>query len=160
MARSTSSPMPLTPSTESFRPPIPNASSFSALGGTPELVREERRRKLAKVQRLLGEKVPAHLALNDEVGGRTGSVGRKGIGGMLKGALGIGRSGSKGSETKDQWFERAELTKPVEVVEREGSAGARESSSQIAPVGPIKGMAKARKLEQVRSSLLPPPRPL
>mgnify|MGYP001575121195 CR=1 FL=1 len=155
MARSSSSPIPLTPSTESFRPAIPNASSFSALGGTPELVREERRRKLAKVQRLLGEKVPAHLALNDEVGGRMGSVGRKGIRGRLKGALGIGRRGSKGSETREQWFERAETTRVVEMeMDREESSVARETTSQIAPVGPVKGMAKARKLEQVRSFLL------
>jgi hypothetical protein len=175
MARSTSSPLPtpsldprsgyhdptLSPDPElgSFPPSssIPSRASFAALGGTKEQVREERRKKLKKLERLLGERVPIELALNERPGRResqtsmgNGKMG--GLGGILKGAgekLGLtGRSSAEelraGKEYQDEIEERR----------RDDERGPRSPRIQIDDVGLVKGLEKARKLEQVSPSSL------
>lgn len=106
MSRSLSVPsMSQTPSptpspTDAYFTNIPNARAFAALGGTAAQQREERRRKLAKLQRVLGEHVPYETALSDKPGmirNHGGSVGgghranklKSGFGGKLAGAFGI-----------------------------------------------------------------------
>lgn len=150
MSRSRSHPGPATSSTESCFPSsarIHNPSSYSAIGGTPEAQREERRKKMAKLQRLLGEKVPAHLALSESPGrGSTMSKQASRLGGMFKGAassLGRGHHGKeKGLENKQE-----ELV-VVEKQDFEASSKGRHKAH-----GAVDNMAKARKLENVSTQL-------
>lgn len=154
MVRSVSSPNATSPVTDDVflpdTPTLPSASHFAALGGTAALQKEERRRKLAKLQRLLGERVPAELALNREPGrglapgghhmGRSGSR----LGGILKGKLGIGHGhGQRGEEVRrDEGFV---------VVDRQAWGGGeqQQAAKGSTPTSQIKGLARARKLEQV-----------
>lgn len=137
-------------------PNIPNASAFSALGGTKQQQKEERRKKLAKLQRLLGERVPVGL-VNEMPGkpvGKGESVGmgrsNSGLGKLLKEAgekLGIKTGGTRKEDGVNDPKEEEIL-----IIDLAGSRMARGSVSNSAgnsgDVG-VKGMSKARKLEQV-----------
>lgn len=135
---------------------IPNASAFSALGGTKQQQKEERRKKLAKLQRLLGERVPVGL-VNEMPGrpvgkGESVGMGRSnsgGLGKLLKEAgekLGIKTGGRKEDSLNDPKEEE------ILIIDLAGSRMARGSVSgsggNSGDVG-VKGMSKARKLEQV-----------
>ncbi|ORY55549.1 hypothetical protein BCR35DRAFT_310051 [Leucosporidium creatinivorum] len=144
--------------TESYFPTasrIHNAMAYSALGGTPEQQKEERRKKLAKLQRLLGEKVPAEIALSDSpgrgAGGGAASMGRSAsrLGGMLRGkGFGRGKDKEKGGRKEEE----------LVVVERQemdsGSTSSRESGRHKA-LEPLNSMSKARKLENLFGDLPP-----
>ena len=158
MVRSVSSPNSTSPITDDVflpdTPTLPNAIQFSALGGTSALQKEERRRKLAKLQRLLGERVPAELALNQAPGRWTSSgaqgMGRSGsrLGGMLKGKLGFGQAHRDEHLKRDEGFV---------VVDQDALAAAEQQTSQSStPSAPIKGLARARKLEHLFGDLPPP----
>lgn len=140
---------PSSPSPYSINTSIPNSSAFSALGGTPEQQRDERRRKLQKLRRLLGEKVPPHLALNEmpgRVSGASVSMGRSSsrLGGMLKGA------GSKlGFVRKDEGTKDAAEAKEEELIVVDAWTPDEPAPKDTKQTGGIKGLEKARKLEQV-----------
>lgn len=164
---------PPSPDSELTTPSIPNSSSFSALGGTKLQQKEERRKKLDKLQRLLGERVPAHLALND-LPGRGMSITElnlansnqnfnnaspKGVGRLLKGAImGINNRSSSGNwaESYNQSIRNRPEEEILIINLPEGSDGS-DANSAISPGTrggegdqSVLGMAKARKLEQVR----------
>lgn len=182
MTRAISTPTPKSPLLYSFASPpspdsdhlaspsIPNSSAFSALGGTKLQQKEERRKKLDKLQRLLGERVPAHLALNDSPGrgmsitelnlanNNSNTSPSKGVGRLLKGAImGINNRSSSGN-----WAESYNNSRKVAAEEEiliinlpKGSDGS-DANSAISPSErgnegdqSVLGMAKARKLEQV-----------
>ncbi|KAK4046524.1 hypothetical protein OIO90_006536 [Microbotryomycetes sp. JL221] len=133
---------------------IPNASSFSALGGTLEMQREERRRKLAKLQRMLGERVPVEVALND-MPGRSVISGdhhhvATGIGGRLRGALGLARKHPESTSAAQA---------PETLIQVDASSGSEPRGSRDLAASrvqkPVNSMAKARKLENVFGDLPP-----
>ncbi|KAM0788637.1 hypothetical protein ACM66B_006107 [Microbotryomycetes sp. NB124-2] len=151
-ARSSPSPHSESPATSSptdrwFPRNIPNATSFSALGGTLEMQKEERRRKLAKLQRMLGERVPVELALSDSPGRCSSEMsrGRGGLGNKLKGAFGIGR---KHEATPPRQYQNESI---VEVA----IEGGPRLSAQKSTSAPVTSMTRARKLENVFGDLPP-----
>lgn len=146
-------------------PRIPNASSFSALGGTRAQQREERRRKLAKLQRVLGECVPVEIALRDVPGRGTspslprGILGRKksGFGGRLRGALGLPVSGHASDTQRAGSGNVAEelliIATPDAHHQQSRRASAPLTSHGSNGSAVVSELQKARKLENVSPNL-------
>lgn len=140
--------------------------------------KEERRKKLAKLERLLGERVPPELALNTRRstptptptpsrGGSITSLSSTGSGGgsggmkskireIWKGAIraGLGvkkgtfSSEGEGEEVEEVGMAQTERTRPKQFARNRIGGGVEVVQSN--QVGAIQGMTKARKLEQVR----------
>lgn len=129
-------------------------------GKVKERMREERRRKLDKVQRLLGEKVPVALVLaNNPPGGRTTAEspvmarGNSRLGGLLKG-LGFG-----GGRKRDGTGESSGVETDLELRGEDDGGEEMQVSAPIvnfmAPVAKkeataVQELARTRKMEQVR----------
>lgn len=115
--------------------------------------KEERRRKIAKLHNLLGERVPAHLALSEERGQvSTSSSMVRGnssrLGEILKGA------GEKLGWTRKDETEAAIGERFVVV---DAPLGDVAVTHNVPAVGSVAGLMKTRKLEQVRPSSLRAP---
>ncbi|BGO88869.1 hypothetical protein NBRC10512_002225 [Rhodotorula toruloides] len=173
MQRSSSSPSRRSSSFSSMT--SPEYAYFSAEPRRPstlereeqQRLREERRKKLEKVTRLLGERVPAQLvvgkqqgaleASKTEIGGATMTRSRSkgGMGGRLKGRLGFG--GHHGHASSDKpgeggnvgWdYVQPQWTAPTDQVD--GGDTVRTAGSAV------DALTKARKLENLFGDLPPP----
>lgn len=131
------------------------SSSMLSLQKQAEVKRDERRRKIAKLQALLGERVPVHLALNDEPGvcldatsssARSSSdMARSGssrLGDMLKGA------GEKLGFSAPPRAHPLAAEESFIVVDR-SSLDQMPVSQENPQVGTVAGLIKTRKMEQV-----------
>ncbi|KAK4699445.1 hypothetical protein P7C70_g6816, partial [Phenoliferia sp. Uapishka_3] len=126
-------------------------------GEKSRAAREERRRKLDKVQRLLGERIPAGLVLSDYPEGSEGKFdggvgrGNSKLGGIWKG-LGFGGRDRKREGTGDSWVDVDEpaeyLERDVEVVPNVGTVGRKDATL-------VQELARTRKMEQVFGALPP-----
>lgn len=129
--------------------------------------KETRRRKIQKLQRWLGDRVPTHLALNEESWNRnevassaqreSSEMNRSGssrLGGILKGAgERLGWSGNGSSKTRDSegvtnLSERGEENFVVVDAPNESF-----TVNQRVTSGTVQGLVKTRKMERVRSKI-------
>ena len=129
--------IPSTPDSPGF--PIDSAEQLA------QQLKEERRRKIRKLEKLLGERVPVHLALNaglDDLRASGGSesapmsrTGSQKITEMIRAKLGLKDKGDEGAGS-EQWI----------VVDEPG----RDSMVlPPPPVGSMEGLAKTKKMEMV-----------
>lgn len=152
MGRSNSSPI-----SSVFPPGARSEARGSVTDDEPASAREERRRKLDKVQRLLGERVPAGLVLADHPGaaeqGAAGMArGNSRLGGIWKG-LGFYRKRegtAEGEGELDVLARRDEMPDaiPVVMVPAGSMTGVKKGAT------PVQELARSRKMEQVGSSPL------
>ncbi|KAK4046007.1 hypothetical protein OIV83_006442 [Microbotryomycetes sp. JL201] len=139
------SPPASSPVDEWFPRTIPTAVSFAALGDTLEAQRRERQRRLAKLQRMLGERVPVELALSDSPGRSASELTTPigGLSGRIKGALRIGKRSDTSCGTRHQ--DRPD----IDVIASPNFATITTNRA------PVSDMTRARKLENIFGDVPP-----